>query len=322
MPFITHFRSPEGDLLPIAAAAQYTVEIPAAGSEDLKGWWLERDRYMRLINLEGVTEEMAVHVGCGVDAIFTEHGLYVTQDAGDECLTIELELSSLPAAATCVYLLTQHAEGGGAVYMPVVGQGGSGFPTEVFDLSNEISLTQAWVASKSTQKASYSFEYDTTAMRAALRKGAIKLRYSEGNGNPVTTFAVSKVLYDDDPELLYDVINLDAYTRVADMPYHFSLHIYDGRIECFYTRVLPKLNDDDDGKVLTAENGLPVWKEPTGSNTNIITADSVDDLPDPSTVPEGTIGLVPSEGVVLTSPNGTKYRLTVSDDGTIAAVAV
>jgi hypothetical protein len=133
MPLVTHFRSPEGDLLPIAAAAQYTVEIPAAGSEDLKGWWLERDVYMRRIMLEGVTEEMAVHVSCPVGAIFTEHGLYVTQDVGVESF-IDLELSSLPAAATSVHLLAQHAEGGGAVYMPVVGQGGSGSTTELEQL--------------------------------------------------------------------------------------------------------------------------------------------------------------------------------------------
>lgn len=182
MPLVTHFRSPEGDLLPIAAAAQYTVEIPAAGSEDLKGWLPERDVYMRRIMLEGVTEEMAVHVSCPVGAIFTEHGLYVTQDVGVESF-IDLELSSLPAAATSVHLLVQHAEGGGAVYMPVVGQ--------------------------------------------------------------------------------------------------------------------------------------------SGGAANIITANSKDELPDPSTVPEGTIALVPSaEGVTLTSPNGTVYRLTVSDDGTLAATAV
>lgn len=185
---------------------------------------------------------------------------------------------------------------GNKVYKTAGGTGGSGFPEEVFDLSNEISITKAMVESKSTYKASYSFDYDTTAIRAALRKGAIKLRYSQGDGTPVTTFAVSKIVHDDDPGNLYDVINLDAYTRYADMPYHFSLHIYDGRIECFYTRVLPKLYDDDDGKVLTAENGLPVWKEPTGGNTNIITVDSVAELPDPTTVPKGTIALVTVEG--------------------------
>ncbi|MBQ1232116.1 MAG: hypothetical protein IIX86_01150 [Clostridia bacterium] len=59
-----------------------------------------------------------------------------------------------------------------------------------------------------------------------------------------------------------------------------------------------------------------------GDNANFIFADSVEELPDPSTVPEDTVALVPSKGVTLTSPNGTIYRLTVSDDGVISATAV
>jgi hypothetical protein len=59
-----------------------------------------------------------------------------------------------------------------------------------------------------------------------------------------------------------------------------------------------------------------------GGNANFIFADSVEELPDPSTVPEDTVALVPSKGVILTSPNGTKYRLVVSDDGVISATAV
>lgn len=56
---------------------------------------------------------------------------------------------------------------------------------------------------------------------------------------------------------------------------------------------------------------------------NIYTANSVEELPDPSTVPEGSIGFVKSsEAITLTSPNGTVYRITVSDDGTLAAEAV
>lgn len=59
-----------------------------------------------------------------------------------------------------------------------------------------------------------------------------------------------------------------------------------------------------------------------GGNANFIFADSEEKLPDPSTVPENSVGLVPSKGVTLTSPNGTVYRLAVSDDGVISATAV
>ena len=59
-----------------------------------------------------------------------------------------------------------------------------------------------------------------------------------------------------------------------------------------------------------------------GGNANFLFADSVEELPDPSTVPEDTVALVPSKGAILTSPNGTIYRLVVSDDGVISATAV
>ena len=55
---------------------------------------------------------------------------------------------------------------------------------------------------------------------------------------------------------------------------------------------LPTITDSDNGKVLTAKDGEAVWEEAPES-TKIITADSVDDLPDPATVPEGTIAVVP-----------------------------
>ena len=81
-------------------------------------------------------------------------------------------------------------------------------------------------------------------------------------------------------------------------------------------------------KCVGANNGIYEWElhsggsGGSGGDTNIIFADSVDELPDPSTVPEGSIAIVPSEGVTLTSPNGTVYCLTVSDDGTLAAEVV
>ena len=60
---------------------------------------------------------------------------------------------------------------------------------------------------------------------------------------------------------------------------------------------LPEITEDDSGKVLTVgEDGKAGWKEPTVGNANFIFANSKEELPDPSTVPENTVGLVPSEG--------------------------
>lgn len=62
---------------------------------------------------------------------------------------------------------------------------------------------------------------------------------------------------------------------------------------------LPEATEADNGKVLGVVNGKIAWVEPTGgSGCNcpaIYTANSVGELPDPATVPEGSIGLVPSQ---------------------------
>ena len=59
--------------------------------------------------------------------------------------------------------------------------------------------------------------------------------------------------------------------------------------------ILPIPTANDNKKVLTAEDGKAKWKEPTGG-ANFLFANSKEELPDPSTVPENTVGLVPSEG--------------------------
>lgn len=111
MAFISHFLSPEGEQLPIAAATQYKVAIPAATAEDLQGWALYNGTYLRQIQLDGLTSDTAVHVSCAVDDIFTTHGLYITTDDN----LLELQLTSLPEAATVLYLLVHHAVEGGTL---------------------------------------------------------------------------------------------------------------------------------------------------------------------------------------------------------------
>ena len=130
--------------------------------------------------------------------------------------------------------------------------------TAVFDLSEQISITEAMAQSSSTQHASYSFEYDTTAIREALRKGPIKIKYSEGVCT-MTTFAFSKVRdQGEDADSACDIITLDAHTHFSDQPYHFTLRVYSGRIECHYEQILPNVSNDDNGKILGVENGQ--WK--------------------------------------------------------------
>ena len=94
-------------------------------------------------------------------------------------------------------------------------------------------------------------------------------------------------------------------------------------------KVLPPITPADKDKVLTAnEDGTAGWKDPKG-NANFIFANSKEELPDPSTVPENTVGLVPSEGagggglpvVELTTaitPEG--GALTESENATINAI--
>lgn len=63
---------------------------------------------------------------------------------------------------------------------------------------------------------------------------------------------------------------------------------------------LPEVTEADNGKVLKVSNG--VWglgdDEVSGGGSNFLFADSVEELPDPSTVPEDTVALVPSSGSI------------------------
>lgn len=179
MPLVTHFKSPEGEQLPIAASELAVVEIPAAGSTDLGDWSdvAVPGKYTRYLDLAAPADSAILPSD---QSLITDHGLTITHDAQGEQWVLQLD--SLPEDAVTLTLIFIHCENGG---QPLV---------------------------------------------------------------------------------------------------------------------------------------LPLGG--CGAGANIVTADSVTELPDPSTVAEGTIGLVPSEGLTLTSPNGTVYRLTVSDDGVISAEAV
>lgn len=182
MPLVTHFKSPEGEKLPIAASELAVVEIPAASSTDLGGWSdvATPGKYTRTLDLAAPADSAILPSD---QSLITDHGLTITHDAQGEQWVLQLD--SLPAEACTLTLLFIHCENGG---QPLV---------------------------------------------------------------------------------------------------------------------------------------LPLGGCNESGAANIIAVNSVDELPDPSDVPEGTIALVPSEeGVTLTSPNGTVYRLTVSDDGTLAATAV
>lgn len=111
MAYITHFQTPEGEQLRIAAATQFKVVIPAATAEDLQGWFLDHGVYVRKLIRDWFTEDMVVQVSCDNADVFTEHGLTVTLDN----TLIELELTSLPTDETVLYLLVHHAVEGGAI---------------------------------------------------------------------------------------------------------------------------------------------------------------------------------------------------------------
>ena len=114
MPFITHFESLEGDKLPIAAATQYRVAIPAAGSADLGGWdnVSTQDKYTYLSQQE-IPADSVIIPACTDPNVFTEHGLTITYDEqGGQWV---LQLDSLPAAEAVLYLLVHHAVEGGAI---------------------------------------------------------------------------------------------------------------------------------------------------------------------------------------------------------------
>ncbi len=92
---------------------------------------------------------------------------------------------------------------------------------------------------------------------------------------------------------MIETINGKAYLKVGDKVYELGGASSDGieveSAQVGQTIVVKAVN----------ENGKPTEWEAVDlpQSTDIITADSVDELPDPSTVPEGTIALVTSEVV-------------------------
>ena len=56
MAFVTHFESPDGEKLPIAAGACYAIRIPAAGAAD-KGNWLQTAEGIRSESGRGAPKE-------------------------------------------------------------------------------------------------------------------------------------------------------------------------------------------------------------------------------------------------------------------------
>ena len=65
------------------------------------------------------------------------------------------------------------------------------------------------------------------------------------------------------------------------------------------------------------------WYVSGGGGANIITANSKAELPDPSTVPEGTIALVPSAGGdVSVVEEGNTLTVTLTRDGKVVSTAV
>ena len=113
MPYITHFKSPEGEKLPIAAATQYKVVIPAAGSEDLQGWsdTMVTGKITRV--LLDPSADSVILPSCADPNVFTDHGLTITYDEQGEQLVLQLD--SLPDAEAVLYLLVQHAVEGGTI---------------------------------------------------------------------------------------------------------------------------------------------------------------------------------------------------------------
>ena len=66
-----------------------------------------------------------------------------------------------------------------------------------------------------------------------------------------------------------------------------------------YKPFVPEATAADKGKILAVDGTTPQWIDPSEldiGGANIITANSKAELPDPSTVEEGTVALVPSEG--------------------------
>lgn len=121
MPYVTHFKSPEGEMLPIAAATQYKVVIPAEGSEDLQGWstTMVTGKFTRV--LLDQSDDGAVLPYCPAPNLFTDHGLTITYDEQGKQLVLQLD--SLPAEACTLELLFIACDNNGKLLvLPALGK--------------------------------------------------------------------------------------------------------------------------------------------------------------------------------------------------------
>lgn len=121
--------------------------------------------------------------------------------------------------------------------------------------------------------------------------------------------------------------------------YQFELNNRDSKEKLItyinYHPLVPQVRVDDHNKILGLVNGAPAWISPNEiegiGGANIITANSKAELPDPSTVEEGTVALVPSEGgsgggglpvIELTTPlSASGVEFTDSEHAALSAAA-
>lgn len=136
MPFVTHFMSPEGEKLPIAASELAVVEIPAAGSADLGGWSVVATpgKYTRCLDLAAPADSAILPSN---QSLITYHGLTITHDAQGEQWVLQLD--SLPAQACTLTLIFIHCENGGEpLVLPALGSGGGGDTSALQEQINEL----------------------------------------------------------------------------------------------------------------------------------------------------------------------------------------
>ena len=111
MPYITHFTSEKGEVLPVAAGTFYTVRVPAATSTN-KGSWTGSAAagYSLVKELEGVTDEHII-MPSGDDTLFTACGLTVSFAQG----ILSLYVHHLPSTAKTLAITVLNANPGGEI---------------------------------------------------------------------------------------------------------------------------------------------------------------------------------------------------------------
>ncbi len=109
MPYITHFTSENGEVLPVAAGTFYTIRVPAVTSTN-KGNWVGSAAtfYATSVHLEGVTDEHII-LPSGDDTLFTTCGLTVHFEDGD----LSLHIEHLPSTDKTLTVVVLNAFNGG-----------------------------------------------------------------------------------------------------------------------------------------------------------------------------------------------------------------